>query len=218
MAILDPIRPNILSARIIPNVHPGFAAEMGLKPEQKSLALITCDIDDCLYVSLDEATKKAEVEVVYAHSFYAGSAHASGPLSGEIIGILAAPNPAEARAGMNACIEYATEYAYFLSANEENTLAFFPHTISRSGSYLSQAAGVAEGTPLAYLIAPPIEATYAIDAALKAAEVELKVWWKPPSETNFSGALLSGTQSACRAACQAFQDAVLEVARYPKKY
>lgn len=218
MAILDPIRPNILSARIIPNVHPGFAAEMGLKAEQKSLALITCDIDDCLYVSLDEATKKAEVEVVYAHSFYAGAGHASGPLSGEVIGILAAPNPAEARAGMNACIEYVTEYAYFLSANEENTLAFFPHTISRSGSYLSQAAGVAEGTPLAYLIAPPIEATYAIDAALKAAEVELKVWWKPPSETNFSGALLSGTQSACRAACQAFQDAVLEVARYPKKY
>jgi ethanolamine utilization protein EutL len=218
MAILDPIRPNILSARIIPNVHAGFAAEMGLKAEHKSLALITCDIDDCLYVSLDEATKKAEVEVVYAHSFYAGAAHASGPLSGEIIGILAAPNPAEARAGLNACIEYLTEYAYFLSANEENTLAFFPHTISRTGSYLSQAAGVAEGTPLAYLIAPPIEATYAIDAALKAAEVEMKVWFKPPSETNFSGALLSGTQSACRAACQAFQDAVLEVARYPKKY
>jgi ethanolamine utilization protein EutL len=113
MAILDPIKPNILAARIIPNVHPSFAAEMGLKPEQKSLALITCDIDDCLYVSLDEATKKAEVEVVYAHSFYAGSAHASGPLSGEIIGILAGPNPAEVRAGMNACIEYATEYAYF---------------------------------------------------------------------------------------------------------
>lgn len=218
MAILDPIRPNILSARLIPNVHPAFAAEMGLRPDQKSLALITADIDDCLYVSLDEATKKAEVEVVYAHSFYAGAAHASGPLSGEIIGILAAPNPAEARAGLNACIEYATEYAYFLSANEENTLAFFPHTISRSGSYLSKAAGVPEGTPLAYLIAPPIEATYAIDAALKAAEVELRVWWKPPSETNFSGALLSGTQSACRAACQAFQDAVLEVARYPKKY
>jgi ethanolamine utilization protein EutL len=106
----------------------------------------------------------------------------------------------------------------FLSANEENTLAFFPHTISRSGSYLSKEAGVPEGTPLAYLIAPPLEATYAIDAALKAAEVEMRLWWKPPSETNFSGALLSGTQSACRAACMAFQDAVLEVARYSIKF
>ena len=156
--------------------------------------------------------------MVYAHSFYAGSGHASGPLSGEVIGILAGPNPAEARAGLNACIAYAEEQAWFYTANEEGTIAFFPHTISRSGSYLSKAADVPEGTPLAYLIAPPIEATYAIDAALKAAEVAMRVWWKPPSETNFAGALLSGSQSACRAACQAFQDAVLDVARDPHKF
>jgi len=65
------------------------------------------------------------------------------------------------------------------------------------------------------LIAPPIEATFALDAAVKAAEVEMRLWWKPPSETNFSGGLLAGSQSACRAACQAFQDAVLDVARSP---
>lgn len=215
MAILDPIKPKILAARLIPNVHPAFAAEIGLRADQRSLALITCDMDDSLYASLDDATKKADVEVVYARSFYAGSSHASGPLSGEVIGILAAPNPAEARAGMDAAIDYAENSAWFYSANRDNTLAFFPHTISRSGTYLSKEAGVPEGTSLAYLIAPPIEATYAIDAALKAAEVELRIWWKPPSETNFSGALLSGTQSACRAACLAFQDAVLEIAGSP---
>lgn len=218
MAVLDPVKPHILSARLIPNVHPDFAAQLGLRPDQRSLALITCDIDDALYVSLDEATKMAEVEVVYAQSFYAGSNYPSGPLSGEIIGILAGPNPAEARAGLNACIAYAEEQAWFYSANEDGTQVFFPHTISRSGSYLSKAADVPEGTPLAYLIAPPIEATFAIDAALKAAEVTMRVWWKPPSETNFSGALLSGTQSACRAACMAFQDAVLDVARDPHKF
>ncbi len=218
MAVLDPIKPHILSARLIPNVHPDFAAQLGLHPDQRSLALVTCDIDDALYVSLDEATKMAEVEVIYAQSFYAGSNYASGPLSGEIIGILAGPDPAEARAGLNACIAYAEEEAWFYSANADNTQVFFPHTISRSGSYLSKAAGVPIGTPLAYLIAPPIEATFAIDAALKAAEVTLRVWWKPPSETNFSGALLSGTQSACRAACSAFQEAVLDVARAPHKF
>jgi len=218
MAILDPVKPNILSARLIPNVHPDYAEQMGLRPDQRSLALITCDIDDSLYVALDEATKMAEVEVVYAHSFYAGSSYPSGPLSGEIIGILAGPNPAEARAGLNACIAYAEEQAWFFSANEDSSLIFFPHTISRTGSYLSKEAGVPVGTPLAYVIAPPIEATYAIDAALKAAEVELKVWWKPPSETNFAGALLAGSQSACRAACQAFQDAVLDVAASPLKF
>jgi len=215
MAVLDPIKPTILAARLIPNVDRGLAAQLGLREDQRSLALVTCDIDDSLYTSLDEATKMADVEVVYAHSFYAGSAHASGPLSGEIIGILAGPSPAEARAGLAACVAYARDVAWFRAANDAGDLAFFAHPISRTGSYLSKAAGVPEGTPMAYLIAPPLEATYALDAALKAADVELKVWFPPPSETNFSGGYLTGSQSAVVAACHAFSDAVLEVAAQP---
>ena len=218
MAVLDPIKPTILSARAIPNVQRDFAAKLGLTDEQRSVGILTCDIDDSLYVALDEATKAAEVEVVYARSFYAGSDHASGPLSGEIIGILAGPDPAEVRAGLNAAIDYAEQEAWFHAANDAGDLAFFAHTLSRTGRYLSKEAGVDEGTPLSYLIAPPIEATIGVDAALKAADVQLQVWFEPPSETNFSGALLSGTQSACRAASQAFQDAVLDVARDPHKF
>lgn len=215
MGILDPIKPRILAVRTIADVHPAYANRLGLREDQRSIGMITCTIDDALYASLDEATKMAEVEVVYARSFYAGSAHASGALSGEIIGILAAVDPSVVRSGLDACISYAEQKAWFYSAREDDSIVFFPHTISRSGSYLSQQAGVAEGTPMAYLIAPPIEACYAVDAALKAADVELKVWWEPPSETNFAGALLVGTQSACEAACSAFQDAVLDVAAHP---
>ena len=41
-----------------------------------------CDQDDPTYVALDEATKHAQVDVVFARSFYAGAAHASGPAVG----------------------------------------------------------------------------------------------------------------------------------------
>ena len=68
---------------------------------------------------------------------------------------------------------------------------------------------------MAYLIAPPIEAILALDAALKVAEVEMKVFYPPPSETNFSGGLLVGPQPAVEAAAQAFQDKVLELATNP---
>lgn len=215
MAVMDPIKPTILATRIIPNVDRTFAARLGLRDDQRSIALVTCDIDDSLYVSLDEATKMAEVEVVYAKSFYAGSAHASGPLSGEIIGILAGPNPAEARAGLAACVAYAQEQAWFYAADPAGDLAFFAHPISRTGSYLSKEAEIEPGTPMAYLIAPPLEATYALDLALKAADVEMKVWFEPPSETNFSGGFLVGAQSAVVAACNAFRDGVLEIAEQP---
>ncbi len=217
MAVLDPIKPTILASRLIPNVDRSLAARLELRDDQRSLALVTCTIDDSLYVSLDEATKMADVEVVYAHSFYAGSAHASGPLSGEVIGILAAPSPAEARAGLAACVDYAEHEAWFQAADETGDLAFFAHAISRTGRYLSKEAGIAEGTPMAYLIAPPLEATYALDAALKAADVELKTWFPPPSETNFSGGFLVGSQSAVVAACAAFRDGVVEIAARPRE-
>jgi ethanolamine utilization protein EutL len=215
MARLDPIIPQILSIRIIPNVARGLAGQLKLRPEQRSLGLITCDIDDALYASIDEGTKMADVEVVYAKSFYAGAAHASGPLSGEIIAIFAGPDPAEVRAALQATYSYAQNEAWFYAADDSGDNAFFAHTISRTGSYLSTVAGIAVGEPLAYLIACPLEATFGVDAALKAAEVEMKVWFAPPSETNFSGGLLTGSQSACKAACEAFREAVLDVADSP---
>jgi len=218
MGILDPIKPKVLAVKFIPNVSEDLKRDMGLAPDQQSIAMFTCDIDDCGYTAIDEATKKAEVKVVYAKSFYAGAAHASGPLSGEFIGVLAGPNPAETKAGLKAAIQCMEEDAWFYSANDDNSIAFFAHTISRTGSYLSEMAGIPEGQALAYLIAPPIESVYGVDAALKAADVDMAVWYSPPGETNFGGALLTGSQSACKAATEAFRDAVLSVARSPLDY
>ena len=96
-------------------------------------------------------------------------------------------------------------------------MRLFEYHISSVGSFLAKEAGVREGTALAYLIAPPLESMYAMDAALKAADVKLCKLFSPPSETNFGGGLLSGTQSACDAACAAFAQAVEDVARVPKE-
>ena len=204
--------------KIIPNVNPEMAASLGLRPDQRSVGLVTADSDDVTYTALDEATKKADVAVVYAKSFYAGAANANTKLAGEIIGIIAGPNPAEIRSGLNAIADFIENDAWFVSANEDNTIPYYAHCISRTGSYLSKVAGVPEGDALAYLIAPPLEAMYALDAALKAADVKLAAFYGPPSETNFGGGLLTGSQSACKAACDAFAQAVIFVAENPVLY
>jgi len=218
MGVMDPIRASILAVKFIPNVSADLAENLKLRPDQRSIGLFTCNIDDVGYTALDEATKKAAVEVAYAKSFYAGAAHASGPLSGEFIGILAGPDPAEVKAGLAAASLLINEEACFYSADEAGKVAFYAHTISRTGSYLSKIAGIEEGQSLAYLIAPPLESVYAIDAALKAADVRMAAWYGPPSETNFGGGLLTGSQSACKAATEAFRDTVISVARNPKDY
>ena len=214
----DPLKATLLSVKIIPNVNPEMAASLNLSPEQRSLGIITADSDDVTYTALDEATKKADVAVVYAKSFYAGAANANTKLAGEVIGIFAGPNPAEVRSGLNAVADFIENDAWFVSANEENTIPYYAHCVSRTGSYLSKVAGVNEGDAIAYLIAPPLEAMYALDAALKAADVKLAAFYGPPSETNFGGGLLTGSQSACKAACDAFAQAVIFVAENPVLY
>lgn len=218
MGVLDPIYANPLSVRLIPNVDRDFAERLGLRPEQRSIGLITADNDDATYVSIDEATKMADVEVIYARSFYAGARHASGALSGEIMAILAGSNPAEVRAGLSAALEYMKNEALWYAANEDGSIAFFPHVVSRTGTYLAKVCAIAVGLPIAYLVAPPMEGLVALDAALKAAAVRIVSLTMPPSETNYMGVMLTGDQPACRAAALAFQDAVLDVARSPLNY
>ena len=92
---------------------------------------------------------------------------------------------------------------------------YLAHTISSCGSFLAAEAGVPGGSALAYLIAPPIESMVGLDAALKASDVRLCKLYAPPSETNFGGGLLTGTQSACAAACDAFRRKVTEVSGRP---
>jgi len=213
----DPVKATVLATKIIPNVDRELAERLGLEPSQRALALITADSDDVTYTALDEATKMADVEVVYAKSLYAGAANASTKLAGEIIGILAGPSPAEVKSGLNACVDMIENTAYFVSANEDDSIIYFAHCVSRTGSYLSKSAGVLEGEALAYLIAPPIEAVYGVDAALKAADVKMCQLYAPPTETNFAGALLTGSQSACKSACDAFAAAVEFVADNPKE-
>ena len=211
----DPLPAHVLATRLIPNVSADMAKQLNLKPEHKSLALITADCDDVTYTALDEATKKADCEVVYAKSFYGGAANANTKLAGEIIGILAAPNPAEAKAGLEAAVDMIENVCHFVSANEDDSICYYAHCISRTGSYLSEGCGIKEGEAIAYLIAPPLEAMFGVDAALKAADVKCCVLYAPPSETNFGGALLTGGQSACKAACDAFAYAVEAVADRP---
>ncbi|MDK2564066.1 ethanolamine utilization microcompartment protein EutL [Romboutsia sedimentorum] len=211
----DVIRPNILGVKIISNISPEMAQKLELQPHQKSLGLITADCDDVTYTALDEATKASEVDVVYAKSMYAGAANASTKLAGEVLGIIAGPSPAEVRSGLNAVMDFMEYGSTFISANDDDSIAYYAHCVSRTGTYLSKVAGIKEGEALAYLVAPPLEAMYALDAALKAADVSMCELFAPPTETNFGGALLTGSQSACKAACDAFAEAVKAVADNP---
>ena len=206
-----PVR--VLAVRYLANASPALCRGLGAPEGYPALGLLTTDCDDATYIALDAATKAAEVEVAYGRSFYAGAANASTPNAGEVIGILAGRTPGAVKSGMEAALATLERVGF----EETNGVPYLAHTVSSCGSFLAREAGVRKGTALAYLIAPPLEGMYALDGALKAADVTLCKLYAPPSETNFGGGLLSGTQSACESACAAFRQAVEAVAARPKE-
>lgn len=215
---LERVPVEVCASRIIPAVDAGLRAQLKLPSWVYSLALFTADSDDASYIAADEATKQAQVHVVFGQSFYAGAKHGPSSTAGEVLIMLGAASPAEAQSGLNAALGLLNDAASgpcFHWANSTQTVAFMAHTISSSGHYLAGMAREPEGTALAYLIAPPLESMVGLDAALKAAEVRLACHFSPPSPTNYGGGLLSGTVAACRAAADAFAQEVVSIARDP---
>ena len=202
----------VLAVRYLANASPALAQSLGAPKGYACLAMLTTDCDDATYIALDAATKASDVQVAYSRSFYGGASNASTPHAGEVIGILAGATPGAVRSGMEAALAALQRIGF----EEVNGVSYLAHTVASTGTFLSKEAGIPLGSALAYLIAPPLESMYALDAALKSADVTLCRLYAPPSETNFGGGLLSGTQSACAAACAAFTQAVTEVAQNPK--
>lgn len=200
----------VLAVRYLPNASPALLEK--LQTDCPSLAILTTDCDDATYIALDEATKAARAKVVFARSFYAGAANASQPYAGEVIGILGAETPPDAVSAMDAALNELERVGF----EAYRGVSFLAHTVSSAGSFLAEEAGVPIGSTLAYLIAPPLESIVGLDAAMKAADVRLCKFYDPPTQTNFGGGLLTGSQSACNAACQAFREAVMEVANQPR--
>ena len=48
----DRLGANVLSMKVIPNVDPALAKELSLKPEHRSLGIVTSDCDDVTYVTV----------------------------------------------------------------------------------------------------------------------------------------------------------------------
>jgi ethanolamine utilization protein EutL len=219
---LVPLPARILACRQLDAADAQLLGALRLDPAaHASLGLVTCDADDALYVALDRATKEAEVEVVFGRSFYAGSRHASGPFSGEALGIVGGRHPddvAEALWSIRSSLQADVCFHTFGDGNgaaQSGQPAFFAHVLSETGRWLSAQAGIPAGDPMAYLIAPPLESIVGLDAALKSARVRLVKQFPPPTETNFGGGYLAGELADLEAAAVAFVEAIRSVALSP---
>lgn len=212
----DKIYPEILSMVLISQVSEALKEDLQLCEEHTSCAIITATIDDFVFLALDEATKKAEIDVTYTGSFYGGNPNSSSKLQGEGIGVFAGKTVSSVEAAIDAIHDfYDSKQVYAVSCNDEGSIAYLTYTVASVGTYFAKTMNIPFGSSMAYLVGPPIESVYAADAADKASNAKLVKFYTPPTETNCSGAIFTGSQAECTICCEAFGAAVQEVADHP---
>lgn len=202
------INAHVMMQKTVPHVTQAYRELWNIPKEHQSMGFISADCEDVMYFALDDATKKSRIYVVHVETVYGGGDYSWSKYGGEITAIISGEKIADVKSGLSYIRDYIENKSGNYMLNEEETLGYYVDYTPRSGKYYKEALGIPEGTALAYLVSTPVESTYGLDRALKASDTKIAEFFDPPSRVNTGGALLCGTESACRAAVSAFVDAV----------
>lgn len=209
------VQSKVTMQKVVPHVTDRYRKLWEIPETHRSVGFIACDNEDVMWLALDDATKKAKIEIVHAETVYGGVDYSWSRYGGEITAVLSGENVSDVQNGLRYTKEYIENKAAIYMLDEEGTLGYYEDWIPRAGRYYQKKLGIAEGTSLAYLVSTPVESTYALDKALKASQTKIAEMFYPPTRVNTGGGVLVGTESACRAAVQTFAEAVEYCAFHP---
>lgn len=205
----------VVSQRILANVSEKFAEAYQLPEGHRSVGFFATDNDDIGYIAADDATKKADIKVVHAQTLYGGRRYKNSTYTGTVFVMISGPKVQDVRSGMRYIKEFVETKSELYSFDDDPGLAYYAQTIPRAGKFFQEWLGIPEGQAYTYLVGAPVETTFALDQALKAGNTKMAHFWAPPTHANSTGAVLTGTESACRAATTAFIKALEEVSLNP---
>lgn len=209
------MKATMLSQKVIANVSPEFARVYKLPEGHTSVGFFSVDNDDVGYLAVDDATKKANIKVIRAETFYGGLKCSWSKYGGSVFIMFSAPKIADIKSGLAYVKDFIDNNCALASFDGDDGTAFYAQCIARTGKYFSEEFGIPEGTSYAYLVGGPIETNYAIDKALKAGDTKVAHYYYPPTHANSCGAILMGSESACKSATQAFIDGLKSATTHP---
>ena len=209
------LKTKMLSQKVIANVSDEMARVYDLPEGHQSVGFFSVDNDDAGYLAVDDATKKADIKVIRAETFYAGRLGSWSRYGGSVFVMISGPKVADVKSGLAYARDFIDNRTELCCFDGDQGTAFYAQCVPRAGKFFRDFCGIEEGTAYAYLVGCPIETNYALDKALKAGETRIARYWYPPSHANSSGAVLAGTESACRAAAQAFVEGLRTAIEHP---
>lgn len=199
---------SVLRAQIVPNVTQFYKDFLDIPEDHQSIGFLSTDCEEVLYLALDDATKKANVKVAFVNSANVGLGNLWAHVRGVVIGMLSGPKVQDVRMGMLYAKDFIERHSNYYMFDEDEDRYCYAHLIPRSGPYYLDKYQIPLGSAVAHLAAEPVAATYGLDQALKTGDTRIAHLYRIPTRTNMGGGILYGTESACRAAANAFLNAV----------
>jgi len=211
----DKVHGKLVMNRLLTDVEDIMIEDYHLPEGYIDLGLFTTACDGVGYVAADDATKKANVEVVNIRTTYGGHGNFN---DGQVFGIISGPTVSDVERGLRYVRDFTEREAGLYSISDDDTTMIYAECVSRIGKYFSKAYGLEVGSSIAYLIAPAIQGAVGIDEALTVANVEVVKYWGNPTASNMCGAILTGTQSQCQMACEGFKNVIFDAMEDPIEY
>ena len=196
---------HVVMEKLVPRITEEYRKIYDIPENHESMAIFSADCEDVMWLAVDDATKKAKIKVIQIETVYGG----------EITAIISGEKVADVKSGLQYAKDYIENKSGNYSLNEEGTLGYYVVYVPRIGKYYQESLGLSEGTSIAYLVSAPVESMYGLDKALKAADVKIAELSEIPSRVNTGGAIVYGTESACRSAVEAFAEGVEYCAFHP---
>ncbi|MCI6858144.1 MAG: BMC domain-containing protein [Eubacterium sp.] len=206
---------HVVMEKIVPRINKEYRKLYKIPENHESLAIFSSDCEDVMWMAVDDATKKAKIKVVQIETVYGGNAYSWSRYGGEITAVISGENVSDVKSGLMYAKDYIENKSGNYHLNEEGSLGYYVDYVPRIGKYFQESLGLPEGTSIAYLVASPIDSTFGLDRALKAGSVKIAQLFDAPSRVNTGGAIVYGTESACRAAMNAFVEGVDYCAQHP---
>lgn len=206
---------HVVMEKLVPRITEEYRKIYDIPENHESMAIFSADCEDVMWLAVDDATKKAKIKVIQIETVYGGVDYSWSRYGGEITAIISGEKVADVKSGLQYAKDYIENKSGNYSLNEEGTLGYYVDYVPRIGKYYQESLGLSEGTSIAYLVSAPVESMYGLDKALKAADVKIAELSEIPSRVNTGGAIVYGTESACRSAVEAFAEGVKYCAFHP---
>jgi len=211
----DRVKCNLIYSKLLTDVEDIYLEEFELPEGCIDIGIFTTQYDAVGYCAADEATKSANVEVCYLKTLYG---YGAGLNDGQVFGVITGPTVSDVESGLRYIRDYAENKSSVYSANEDGSNLIYAQLVPKIGKYFSETYDLPIGSSIAFLFAGALEGVVGIDEALTVADVEVVKFFTPPTNSNLSGVILTGTQANCRTACEAFKNAIIDLVEDPLDY